>query len=42
MYCRICGKEIPDDSHFCPHCGREVVTAAPDKPAQKKIGRAHV
>ena len=25
MYCRICGKEIPDDSRFCPHCGREVV-----------------
>ena len=32
MYCRICGKEIPDDSRFCPHCGREVVAAAPDKP----------
>ena len=37
MYCRICGKEIPDDSHFCPHCGREVVTAVPDKPAQKTM-----
>lgn len=20
MYCRKCGKEIPDDSSFCPHC----------------------
>ena len=27
MYCRICGKEIPDDSRFCPCCGREVITA---------------
>lgn len=28
MYCRICGKEIPDDSRFCPYCGREVVVSA--------------
>ncbi|MCI7798763.1 MAG: TM2 domain-containing protein [Spirochaetia bacterium] len=21
MYCRACGKEIPEDSNFCPHCG---------------------
>ncbi len=21
MYCRKCGKEIPDDSIYCPHCG---------------------
>lgn len=24
MYCRICGEKIPEDSRFCPHCGREV------------------
>lgn len=24
MYCRICGKEIPDDSNFCPNCGTEI------------------
>jgi len=21
MYCRNCGKQIPDDSRFCPECG---------------------
>lgn len=21
MYCRYCGKELPDDSNFCPACG---------------------
>ncbi len=26
MYCRICGKTIPEDSCFCPHCGREIVS----------------
>ena len=23
VFCRKCGKEIPDDSEFCPHCGKE-------------------
>ena len=26
MYCRKCGKEIPDDSNVCPYCGVEVIT----------------
>lgn len=25
MFCRNCGVEIPDDSHFCPKCGTRVV-----------------
>ena len=25
MYCRNCGKEIPDDSHVCLYCGTEVI-----------------
>jgi hypothetical protein len=24
MYCRKCGRAIPSDSNFCPHCGNEV------------------
>lgn len=27
MYCRYCGKEIPQDSAFCPKCGQKVVIA---------------
>lgn len=23
MFCRNCGKEIPDGATFCPHCGKE-------------------
>ena len=41
MYCRICGKEIPDDSRFCPHCGREVVTAVPAKAPEPKPDVPH-
>lgn len=22
MFCRYCGKEIPEDSRFCQHCGK--------------------
>ena len=21
MYCRFCGKQIPDQAKFCPECG---------------------
>jgi len=28
MYCRKCGKEIPDDSAFCPACGFITAPAA--------------
>ena len=29
MYCIHCGKEIDDDSNFCPHCGKYVATNGP-------------
>lgn len=31
MYCKKCGKEIPDDKKFCEECGAEVVM--PQQPA---------
>ncbi len=27
MFCRDCGKTIPDDSAFCPECGAKLATA---------------
>ena len=27
MFCRHCGAPIPDDSSFCPACGKAVGTA---------------
>lgn len=24
MYCKNCGKQIPDDSKFCPNCGHKL------------------
>ena len=29
MFCQKCGKEIPDDSTFCPGCGAQVNMAQP-------------
>ena len=34
MYCRRCGKEIPDDSLVCPYCGTRVVLDTNDAPLQ--------
>lgn len=28
MYCKKCGKEIPDDARFCPECGGQVTDGA--------------
>ena len=40
MYCRYCGKEIPDDKEICPLCGNPVEADAPkeDKPADIRSG----
>lgn len=32
-YCRFCGTQVPDDSIFCPRCGKEL--APPETPKQK-------
>jgi hypothetical protein len=29
MYCRFCGAQTPDDSRFCPKCGKRIEDAAP-------------
>ena len=29
MFCEKCGKEIPDDSKFCPECGAAIAESAP-------------
>ena len=28
MYCRKCGKYIPDDSNVCPYCGEDVIAGS--------------
>lgn len=35
MFCRICGAKIPDDSLFCPRCGREVAPPEEAVPAEQ-------
>lgn len=35
MFCRKCGKQIPDDSFFCPYCGNKVIIA--DMSEEEKI-----
>ena len=32
IYCRICGSQIPDDSVFCPMCGKKVLPFAAAEP----------
>ena len=41
MYCRFCGKQIPDNSQFCEHCGRQLNTQGQEgwRPASPNDGR---
>lgn len=32
MYCSSCGKQIPDDSVFCPECGNKLQVAVAQQP----------
>lgn len=29
MFCKNCGKQIPDGAHVCPYCGRSTGTPPP-------------
>ena len=41
MFCPNCGKQLPDDSTFCEHCGTKIEAeqpkAAPSAPAQSPV-----
>lgn len=38
MYCRKCGKQIPDDSNYCQHCGEKIINLPiDDSKATKEI-----
>ena len=39
MFCSKCGKEIPEDTKFCSHCGAQQGGAVSDKPSEKKNGK---
>ena len=34
MYCRFCGKQIPDHAKFCPECGADLAPAPPAAPPE--------
>ncbi len=37
MYCRECGKQIPDGSAFCPYCGRKLIYDGEEEHIEKEI-----
>lgn len=36
MFCSKCGKEIPENTNFCSHCGEQQGGAVNEKPSEKK------
>jgi hypothetical protein len=40
MFCPTCGKEVPDASTFCLHCGSQVFAPAQTRPAGRPAGPA--
>ena len=38
MFCRYCGKQIPDQAHFCPYCGNKNQASFP-QPGQEQQSR---
>ncbi len=39
MFCSKCGKEIPENTNFCSHCGAQQGGAVNEKPSEKKNGK---
>ena len=38
MFCKNCGKEIPDNSHFCQHCGAvQIAQEAPQRSTTESL-----
>lgn len=37
MYCRMCGKEIPEGMNECPDCGKEVLEETEIKPEKELV-----
>jgi Tfp pilus assembly protein PilE len=42
MFCNSCGKEIPDNSDFCRHCGKGQNDESPEKPKAPRRSRGPV
>lgn len=36
MFCKNCGKEVPEGTTFCPNCGQAVNGEQPQQPQQPK------
>src|SRR5690554_5678452 len=36
MYCKNCGKEIPEHSRFCPECGTNLLLETPNQVTSKE------
>ena len=39
MFCRNCGKSIPDDSRICPYCGEQIQQKYYDSPQKPGVQR---
>ena len=37
MYCRFCGKQIPDHAKFCPECGADLAPAPAAAPPENTL-----
>ena len=40
MFCKNCGKQIPDGAVACPFCGQSLTAAAPAQPVESHLAEA--